>query len=178
MDHEELVGRIDGLPSLKWGGEAWRHVSMGRPGLSGEGARVVGGRWNPAASFAVLYLGLSLEVVIAEFHRLATRQRLAPDHFLPRALYRYDIKLHDVLDLREAAVREKLALSDADLRAAHPKASQAVGEAAFACGREAILAPSATGAGQILALYLERLSPDSTIREDQVEVWEEIPPEP
>lgn len=151
---------------------------MGRPGLSGEGARMIGGRWNPPASFAVIYLGLSLEVVIAEFHRLAARQRLAPDHFLPRALYRYDLDLHNVLDLRKTAARGTLALSDADLGAEHPNASQAVGEAAFACGREAILAPSATGAGQVLAVYLERLGPNSTIREDQVEVWEEVPPGP
>lgn len=53
--------------SIRWQGSAWRHVATGRPALSGEGARMVGGRCNP--------------------RRLAAKQLLAPDSFLPRTLY-------------------------------------------------------------------------------------------
>lgn len=175
MDHAALVGRIDRLPNASWNGHAWRHVAIGRPALSGEGARIIGGRWNPPRSFAVLYLGSTIPTVIAEFHRMASKQRLAPEQFLPRTLHRYAADLHQVLDLRSDEALEELGVDPGLLRGDDHRTCQSIGEAAFACGREAILAPSVTGRGDVLAIYLERIAPGSFVRDDRAETWEQVP---
>lgn len=136
----------------------------------------MGGRWNPSRSFAVLYLGTTTETVVAEFHRLAARQLLAPGSFLPRTLYTYDIDLQNVLDLREPENHAALGLDIKSLTADDLSACQAVGEAAFTCGREGIVAPSATGIDSVLAVFPERLAPGSAVRDVSAEVWETVPP--
>jgi RES domain-containing protein len=175
VDQAWLIGQIDQQRATEWTGEAWRHVAAARAPMSGEGARIAGGRWNPPASFAVLYLGLDQRTVIAEFHRLASRQGLSPVSFLPRKLYRYEGRFHSLLDLRPASVRESLGLTTGDVSSHDPTACRAVGEAAYAAGREGILAPSATGSGDVLAVFLERLSPLSAIRDVGSELWEQVP---
>jgi RES domain-containing protein len=115
------------------------------PTLVSEGARINGGRWNPPNSVATLYLGLSRGTVIAEFNRLATKFGLATAAFLPRVLYRYDIVIIDALDLRVDDARAALGLDDQALSVDPPDLCQQIGEAAITCGREAVLAPSATG---------------------------------
>jgi RES domain-containing protein len=176
VDDANLVGLVDAIPPVRWQGSAWRHVAIGRPALSGEGARLMGGRWNPSRSFAVLYLGTTTETVVAEFHRLAARQLLAPGSFLPRTLYTYDVDLRNVLDLREAENRKALGLDIEGLAADDLSACQAVGEAAFACGREGIVAPSATGVDSVLAVFPERLTHGSAVRDVRAEIWETVPP--
>jgi RES domain-containing protein len=146
--------------------------------MSGEGARIAGGRWNPKGSFAVLYLGLDEATVVAEFHRLAVKQRLAPADFLPRILFRYEGELHDLLDLRDEGALKAVGLTHSDLLADDAAACQEVGEAAFVAGREGILAPSATGAGGVLAVFLGRLGGESSLRDVASELWEEVPPIP
>lgn len=162
MPPGQIVATIDGLSPVSVEGDAFRHQaaewSYSQPGA---GARTVGGRWNPPNSFATLYLGLSLEVVEAEFHRLAERSGRDPEEFLPRHLLRYEIRLESLLDLTDAAARKELGLSDAQLRSADARACQEIGEAAHHLGREGVLAPSATDAGQVLAVFVERLLPAS-----------------
>lgn len=175
MDHAQLVGSIDSLPATVYAGDAYRHVATGRSPLSAEGARIVGGRWNPPQSYAVLYLGLDVGTVIAEFHRLAAKQRLAPSSFLPRTLYRYDIRASNLLDLRLVDNRLALDVSVDELAADDPAACRAIGEAAFTCGREGVLAPSATGAGDVLAVFPQRLQGGSAVRDTEAELWEHVP---
>jgi RES domain-containing protein len=80
------------------------------------GARIHGGRWNPPDSFSTLYLALDRETTVREFYRLAERQGRDPEDFLPRRLYRYDIALGALLDLRDSATRAALQLGDPELR--------------------------------------------------------------
>lgn len=176
VSHAVLLRAIDGLPSTLWSGKAFRHVSVGRAPLSGEGARLIGGRWNPPQSFAVVYLGLSRAVVVAEFHRLARRQHLAPESFLPRSLHTYDVALTAALDLRDPGHREAVGLTDANLQGDDLSACRAVGEAAHACGREAVIAPGASGDGDVLAVFAGRLSAGSVLRDTSSELWETVPP--
>lgn len=136
----------------------------------------MGGRWNPSHSFAVLYLGTTSDTVVAEFHRLAAQQRVAPDRFLPRTLYTYDVDLQNVLDVRVPEHRAALGLDLASIAGDDLTACQALGEAAFVCGREGIAAPSATGVGSILAVFPERLMPGSAVRDVAAEMWETVPP--
>ncbi|MEJ7891478.1 MAG: RES domain-containing protein [Solirubrobacteraceae bacterium] len=152
------------MPARGFEGSAWRHVAVGRPALAGEGARLVGGRWNPPGSFAVFYLGTSRETVVAEFHRLARRQRVAPEQFLPRTLYRYALTLNAVVDLTDPEALEHLELSEEDLARDNLSVPQAIGAAAFASGREGILAPSATGRDRVVAVFVERLAFNSFVR--------------
>ena len=93
MVDPELVARIGALRDATYSGEAWRHLDPSRDPLSGAGARLLGGRWNPPESFAVLYLGLALETVNAEFLRMASRQGRRVADFLPRRLCKYEVEL-------------------------------------------------------------------------------------
>lgn len=168
----ELVAAIEGLPHAAWSGRAFRHVAPQYPPLSGEGARINGGRWNPPNSFATLYFGLSRATVVAEFNRLATKFGLATSAFLPRVLYGYDLVVNDALDLRVADAREALGLDDRALSADPPSLCQQIGEATVTCGREAILAPSATRLGDALAVYIGRLGPGTRLSHEELERWD------
>ena len=170
-----MVEAIDQLPQVAWQGRAFRHVAAGRQALSGEGARVIGGRWNPPRSFPVLYLGLSRETVVGEFQRLAARQHLAPEAFLPRTYYTYEVELTALLDLRAPDAREAVGLDARDLVTDDRAVCQAVGDAAHACNREGIIVPGATGAGEVLAVFIARLRPSSVVRDVAAELWEALP---
>jgi RES domain-containing protein len=166
---------IDGLPHAPWSGEAFRHVAPQYQPLSGDGARINGGRWNPPNSVATLYLGLRRETVVAEFNRLATKFGLATASFLPRVLYGYDVAINDALDLRAADARAAIGLDDRQLSADPPELCQQIGEAAVTCGREAILAPSATGHDDALVLYVGRLGSGTRLKPRQLERWDSPP---
>lgn len=175
MLDQRLVARVESLEPASLEATAFRHLAERRHPLSASGARVHGGRWNPPDSFATLYLALERETAIAEFYRLAARQRRDPEDFLPRRLYRYDVALEAVLDLRGAAARATIALDDAELRAADATACRRVGEAAEHLGLEGLLAPSATGAGTVLAVFFDRLHADSRVHEVEYELWSAVP---
>lgn len=176
MFFRALVGRLDAVGGVSLHSTAFRHVSAQTDPKSGIGARIQGGRWNPPESFSTLYLGLSRDTVIAERRRAAARQGLAPEDFLPRDLYEFDVILHAVLDLREPATRESVGLSDAELVAEDARACQQIGEAAHYLGLEGIVAPSATSVGNVIAVFLDRLGPDSRLDARRLEEWL-IPPE-
>jgi RES domain-containing protein len=175
MSHADLVGAIDRRPALQWSGQAFRHVAAGRPPLSGEGARLIGGRWNPPRSFPVLYLALSKAAVVGEFHRLAERQRLAPESFLPRTFHTYEAELEALLDLRDEPARAAVGLEDRDLSVNDLGRCQAVGEATYTCNREGIIVPGATGQGEVLAVFIGRLRPSSYVRDIAAELCEQVP---
>lgn len=174
----ELLARIDALPETSFHGNAFRHIAAGRHPLSGAGARLHGGRWNPPGSFSVLYLALEQETTVREFYRLAARQSRAPEDFLPRRMYRYEVNLCALLDLRPSEAREHLDLSSSALAAEDPARCREIGECAHYCGREGILAPSATGQGDVLAIFFERLRADSEVRDIGFADWVAVPARP
>lgn len=168
----ELVATIDQLPRTRWSGSGWRHLRLGRDPLSGSGARIQGGRWNPPNSFAVLYLGTSRETLSAEFARLVSRQPFRTSDLFPRAIYEYAIALDDLLDLRSTESLTAVGLTEHTARSDDLASCQAVGEAAFAAGRTGILVSSATGTGDVLAVFAERLRGPSSVTPRDYEVWE------
>ncbi len=174
MPEPELVARVDALGTTEIEVVAFRHVSVGTNPRSGTGARIHGGRWNPADSFATLYLALDRATVVAEFERAARRQGLSPEQFLPRELHAFDVRLTAVLDLSSAAARTALALSDAQLCADDPLPCREIGEAAHYVGLEAVMAPSAAGGGTVLAVFLEKLRPGSVLEARRSELWERL----
>jgi RES domain-containing protein len=177
VDLSDAVAALDGLPTTPFEGEAYRHVSAGREPLSGEGARLVGGRWNPPGSFAVLYLGLDERTVIGEFERLVRKQGRSVDDFLPRDFYTYELRLQHVLDLRAASNARALGLTPADFVDDDLTRCQLVGESVHAAGFEALVAPSAAGSGEILAVFLGRMLPGSLVRDVHHRKWTVPPPE-
>jgi len=167
----ELVARIDALGTAEIETVAFRHVSVGTNPRSGTGARIHGGRWNPPDSFATLYLALDRQTVAAEFERAARRQGLTPDQFLPRELHEFDVRLTAILDLTSAEARDALGLGEAELLADNPARCREVGEAAHYVGLEGVMAPSAAGAGTVLAVFLEKLRLRSKLEVRRSEIW-------
>jgi RES domain-containing protein len=149
--------RVATAPLASFKGSGWRHLAPRYDPLSGEGARLNGGRFNPPGSFPVLYLCLTRDCAVAEMRRLARRQALTIDDLLPRHLYRYAVSLHRVLYLVEEDVRDHVGVALASLTGPEWTACQELGSVAHSLGIQAVLSPSATGADDVLALFLENL---------------------
>ena len=179
MSSGHVAAMIGNLSTSSFKGNVFRHQAVQwQYSQSGAGARTVGGRWNPPGSFATLYLAGSVEVAAAELHRLATRGGRAVNDFLPRHLLEYEVELDAVLDLTDPATLKAVGLSEEQVRSDDPTSCQEVGEAAHHLGREGILAPSATGAGDVLAVFVERLSPNSRLEVVSTTLWDTAPPGP
>ena len=171
MELSEVVAALDRLATTEFDGHAYRHVSVGRDPLSGEGARLVGGRWNPPGSFAALYLGADVATVVREFERLARKQGRAVDEFLPRDMFTYELRLQHLIDLRVGEHAAAVGLTPADFADDDLSRCQLVGEAVHAAGFEGLIAPSATGTGEVLAVFLGRALPGSVVRAVGSERW-------
>lgn len=111
--------------------------------LSGEGARLKGGRFNPVGVPA-LYLSLTMEGAVLEMsHGFARR-------FEPLTLCSYGIDAEEIIDLRTEANRKSEGISLADLACAwaldrangREPASWAVAKRLIATGAAGILVPS------------------------------------
>ena len=142
-------GRIATAPHAAYVGEAFRHMAARWDDpLSGEGARIRGGRFNPPDSFPVLYLCTTRPCTVAELHHLGRRQMVGVEGLLPRALFRYRISLDRVLDLTSRATLEHLGITEAQVTGSDLTIPRRIGESAHATGFQAIKAPSATGVDQ------------------------------
>jgi hypothetical protein len=92
---------------------------------------------------------------------------------LPRMLYRYEISLDQVLDLTSGGALDHLGITTAQIIGADVTVPRQIGESAHATGFQAILAPSATGVDQILAVFPELLGSGRLIPQP-LERWESI----
>jgi len=169
-----LVDAIDQIDPIPFQGEAYRHIAAKWHPLSGAGARSRGGRWNPPESFATLYLAVNEETAIEEFRRMARRNGRTPKDFVPRRLYCFHLELEAIVDLTGGQALPQ-ALHGLDFRGDDLTLTQAIGEAAQYLGREAIKAPSAAGNGDVLAVFMDRLRPDSIVEARDFEVWADPP---
>ena len=137
---------------------AYRNQAKGFDPRSGDGARRLGGRFNPPHSFPVLYLCLTRPCVIAELTRQAERQGLNVDALLPRELFEFSADLDTVLDLTDAATLNALGVASSDLVRDDHRFAQEIGEAAHEHGFQAIRSPSATGVDHVLVIFPEQLA--------------------
>jgi RES domain-containing protein len=137
---------------------AYRNQAKGFDPRSGDGARRLGGRFNPPQSFPVLYLCLTRPCVIAELTRQAERQGLSVDALLPRELFEFSADLDKVLDLTDAATLNALGVASSDLVREDHRFTQDIGEAAHEHGFQAIRSPSATGVDHVLVIFPEQLA--------------------
>lgn len=156
-------------------GVAFRHLAPGFDPLSGEGARIAGGRYNPPDSFPALYLCTSLECVTAEFDRLGMKHPAGKAALLPRELYEYGFRFGKVLDLTSAAILRGLSIPGEDLTADRWDYCQSIGAAAHALGFQALRAPSATGVDNVLCIFPENLG-SGTLMPALRDVWKDSAP--
>lgn len=151
------AGRLSTAPLTLFNGQGFRHLGPRYDPLSGEGARLHGGRFNPPGSFPVLYLCQSRPCAVAELKRLGERQSIGVEGLLPRVLYRYEIELDRVLDLTDGDVRSHVGLGTDVLTGPDWTACQDLGVVAHALGASGINSPSATGVGDVLAVFVQHI---------------------
>lgn len=170
LEYASLISRVSTVELRRLDLAVWRSLGLHDTPWSGEGARGLGGRFNPPNSFAVAYGSLSRDSAGAELRRLAANSPVGMQLFLPRHVYRFRIKLTKILDLCEVGTRISFGLLDAtsdDLRTQ----TQLIGELARSLGIEAIIAPSPTGIGNMIAIFTDQAPiPPHDVR--HVELWE------
>lgn len=167
---EAVVEQVERLGTIRWSGTVYRCVSSARDPLSGEGARLNGGRWNPKGLFPTIYLAQPFTTCVEEMRRTAEAAGMSLDRLIARGYIANTITVQDldVLDLRDDAALHQVGLDRADLNGYDWSACQAVGHAAWFLAQSGLIAPSATGQGVVLAAFEERLNPDQLT----VATWE------
>jgi RES domain len=153
-----------------------RHVSPKVRTLAGSTA---GGRWGAANTYPVLYLGRPIESVTAEAYRRLVDgvEGMTGDLVGPRTVFDVDVRVTQILDLRDHETLRRIGLDDAALLGGHGPC-QRVGQAAHQLGLHGILAPAATEIGETLALF-ERHLPEAELPTIVAEErWETLPADP
>jgi RES domain-containing protein len=163
----QIVGRMGGVALSV---TAYRNQAAGWDPRSGEGARRLGGRFNPPHSFPVLYLCLTRPCVVAELTRQAQRQGLTIGDLLPRELWQLNADLTKVLDLTEPSTLTALDINTDDLTRDDHRFTQELGEAAHQHGFNGIRTPSATGVDHVLAIFPDNLA-GVVLTAELIELW-------
>lgn len=169
----DLVELISTAPRRSFDGAGYRQQSLVYDPLSGEGARIHGGRFNPPKSFPVLYLCATPGCTAAEFMRFAQNQPIGPSGFLPRTLYRYEIRLTNVLDLTDDDTLGHLHLDAARLVEEDRVLTHQIGVIAHQFGYQAVLNASATGVDDVLAVPIENVR-GGTVNPKIDETWNTV----
>lgn len=156
---EEVVQRVNDLGTTRFTGTTYRHTSAGRDPLSGVGARLYGGRWNPAGVCSTIYLAQPRSTCLHEFDRVAEANGLDPVTMLrsPRMLHTIEVRDLPVLDLRDPKDLGYVGLFPDDIADDDWTACQAVGHAAYFLDMSGVVAASATGHGLVLAAFEARV---------------------
>ncbi len=182
MKPGELLVAISDLEPIEIRGTFQRHCSLRWEGLRASSA---GGRWGERGAFEVLYLGRPTDSVIVEAYRHLVEDDLdAPAELaaavLERRLHTLDVAVPNVLDLRPIAARERLELTDEQLRSdvGEYQACQAIAAAAHQLGIAGILAPAATGLGETLALFPLNVNVTRWPVITASEIWHGLPADP
>jgi len=175
---ERLRRALENTGALSFSGIGYRFVALryANPerALSGEGAALYAGRYNPAG-IRTVYLSEDARTAVAETgYGISLGGRFAAKDREARLLLAVEFRLQRVLDLRNPAILERLGLKAHDL--VHPGWREVLRQgkkpfthvlalAALGAGFEAILAPSAVITGAYnLAIYVEKLVPGSFLR--------------
>ena len=161
---------IAGITPAPYAGPAWRHTSPRRDPLSGEGARIHGGRFNPPDSYPVIYLCLTRACAVTEFLRMANRQTIGPQGFLPWRVHQFHVDVGRVLDLTDSDVCDQIGVAEADLIEEDVTLTREIGVIAHGLSLQAIRSPSATGTDHVLALIPENLGA-GTLRVERSDEW-------
>jgi len=164
---------IASVSPVAYEGDGYRQQAPGYDPLSGEGARRQGGRFNPPATFSVLYLCSTRACTVAEFLRAGTRLAIGPAGLLPRHLFRYTLRLDRVVDLSAEENLDRLGLSEDDLVSEDLSITRSIGEAAHSLGFQALRSKSAAGQDHVVAILIENIDREGLDPELE-EVWSSL----
>lgn len=134
----------------------------------GASARV-GGRFNPPGEFGAIYVALDRGTAMTELERRIALSGLSAQYFHPRVILRMRAHLSSVLDLTDPRIREENALDLHTITGNDWAPTQEIAREARQAGYIAIRFPSATGAGENLAIFLDTLGPDDRLEVEEVE---------
>jgi RES domain-containing protein len=133
--------------------------------VSGQGAFLMGGRYNPPGLFRTVYCATTVTTAAAEFEATVRRSGFPLKATLPRYIWALEVSLTRVVDLTSNELLLDLVLARQDLvlepwwsiqDGGGEALTQALGRAAFEIGFEGLLIPSAQVAdGVNLATFPE-----------------------
>lgn len=134
--------------------------------VSGKGAQIHGGRWNPKGAFPVVYLCDAPETALAEYLARGRRMRLPDARALPMVMAAVETRVTSALDLdapEAAAVLQPLLAVETDhwraVQGRREAVSQAVGRALRRLGVQALITASqARAGGRTFAVFPDRLT--------------------
>jgi hypothetical protein len=170
-----LTERISTLDLVTVTETFFRHAAPGRDAFLGG----VGGRWGDA--FPVIYLGAPEASVVVEAYRHLVEDAGVPaEHVKPRRLYKVQVRVSHILDLRSVGAQTQAGLTAADMitPVGDYGACQRVAAAAHQLRLHGILAPAAHGIGTTLALFRRNLPADEVPEASESVLWESLPPDP
>lgn len=182
---DSLANAIAGQDPVAVAGSWFRHLPARFRDRAMEG-RPAYSRWGRLAGFPILYLGRPADSVVVEAYRHLVDPVDDPailSQLAPRVLVSAQVAVTEILDLRRAGPRVELGLtvsqitSSTDDRAAYA-ACQEVAAASHQQGFHGIIAPAATGLGETLVLFTNRL-PGHEVPVATGEVyWDRLPADP
>ncbi len=149
----DLYQTLDEIGTLTIDGVFYRHTAPKREPLSGMGSHAFGGRWNPPGT-ETLYLARPLRTCRAEFDRLALTQPEGARSLLPRSVHTIAVTGLSIVDLTDTRSLNLLGLSMDSIKRDNWGMFQAVGNAADTLGMGGLLVPSASGVGEVLAVFV------------------------
>jgi RES domain-containing protein len=125
-----------------------------------EMSRIHLGRFN-TASIGAVYASAEPATAVEELRRRAARAGTSLTSMHPRSIFALRVDLHAVVDLTAPNALFAWGLSSSDLESDDLTKCQELATVAAQRGAEAVRWASATGRGQSLAIYVERLLPGS-----------------
>lgn len=156
-----------------------RHASLRHRPLTGSAA---GGRWGPEGAFPVFYLARPADSVIIEAYRhlVEAVEGMRPELVAPRRLLTCEVRVTMILDLRNPENQATVGLTGKDLFSpvGDYVPCHGVAQAAHQLGLHGVIAPSATGVGETLALFERHLPPEEQPVLVEEERWERLPADP
>lgn len=157
-----------------------RHSSPRWPPLNGSNS---GGRWGRPGTYPVLYLGRPTASVIIEAYRhlVDDVEGMRAELVQPRALVTCAVDCTNILDVRNRQNQIRVGLTANDLASAvgDYDACQRVAGVAHQLGFHGVIATSASGTGETLGLFEQRLpATELPIQVGAVELWDGLPADP
>lgn len=116
------------------------------------------GRWQRGSEVAGFYLADSRETAWAEWYRQIDELALRPADQLPRDLWRFEVAVDAIADLRSEEQRARVGLALPLPRRREWPAFQEIGEQLHSEGWKGVRAPSAAwpSNGEILCIFREK----------------------
>lgn len=128
-----------------------------------------GGRFNPPGEFGAIYVSVERATALRELARQAAFLGFVIDELLPRTMLRLRLHVRRVLELTDESVCHAWGLSGSDMSQISHDDCWEIARAARRSGYEAVSFCSATGNGVCLAVFMDRLSPGSSLEVEDAE---------